>query len=101
MTLYDNKTKRTFVKADYGVKYAGTEIIDLRGNVLITSEDGQFLETQQLYYDQKNEWFYTEKFFKMTDPKNGNTTGEGIDFDKTFRHINYQKVKGIVNENNT
>ena len=101
VTLYDNKTKRTFVKADYGVKYAGTEIIDLRGNVLITSEDGQFLETQQLYYDQKNEWFYTEKFFKMTDPKNGNTTGEGIDFDKTFRHINYQKVKGIVNENNT
>lgn len=99
VTLYDNKTKRTFVKSDQAFQFKGTDIIDLRGNVLITSEDGQFLETQQLYYDQKNEWFYTEKFFKMTDPKNGNTTGEGIDFDKNFRRINYQKVTGILNEN--
>jgi LPS export ABC transporter protein LptC len=97
VTLYDNKAKKTFVKSDYAVKFNGTDIIDLKGNVLISSEDGQFLETQQLYYDQKNEWFYTEQFFKMTDPKNGNTTGQGVDFDKNFRHINYQKVTGILN----
>jgi len=97
VTLYDNKEKKTFVKSDYAVKFTGTDIIDLKGNVLISSEEGQFLETQQLYYDQKNEWFYTEQYFKMTDPKNGNTTGQGVDFDKNFRHINYQKVTGILN----
>ncbi len=97
VTLYDNKAKRTFVKSDYAIKFNGTDIIDLKGNVVITAESGQFLETQQLYYDQKNDWFYTEQFFKMTDPKNGNTTGQGIDFDKNFRRINYQKVTGTIN----
>lgn len=99
VTLYDNKAKRTFVKSDYAVSFKGTDLIDLRGNVKITSEQGgQFLETEQLYYDQKNEWFFTEKYFKLTDPKNGATTGEGIDFNKDFKVINYQKVKGVINE---
>ncbi|MGK4566097.1 LPS export ABC transporter periplasmic protein LptC [Flavobacterium sp. 3HN19-14] len=98
VTLYDNKAKRTFVKSDYAISFKGTNIIDLRGNVTITSEDGQRLETQQLYFDQKNEWFFTEKSFKFTDPKSGSTTGEGIDFNKDFKRVNFQKVRGLVNE---
>ncbi len=98
VTLYDNKAKRTFVKSDYAVSYKGTDVIDLIGNVKITSEQGQFLETEQLYYDQKNEWFFTEKSFKLTDPKNGSTTGQGIDFNKDFKLINYQRVTGIIDQ---
>lgn len=100
VTLFDDKGSQTIVKSDYAVKFNSTDIIDLRGNVVISAQDGQFMETQQMYYDQKNEWFYTEKFFKMTDPKDGNTTGLGIDFDKNFRRVNYQKVTGLLNENN-
>ncbi|MDI1257539.1 MAG: LPS export ABC transporter periplasmic protein LptC [Flavobacterium sp.] len=100
VTLYDSKPqpKRTFIKSDYAISFKGTQIIDLRGNVTITSEDGQRLETEQLYFDQKNEWFFTEKSFKFTDPKSGSTTGEGIDFNKDFKKINFQKVRGLVNE---
>lgn len=100
VTLYDNKVppKRTFIKSDYAISFKGTNIIDLRGNVRITSEDGQLLETEQLYFDQKNEWFFTEKSFKFTDPKSGSTTGEGIDFNKDFKKVNFQKVRGLVNE---
>jgi LPS export ABC transporter protein LptC len=98
VTLYDKKAKKTFVKSDYATSYKLTDIIDLRGNVKITSDQGAFLETQQLYYDQKNEWFYTEQFFKLTDPKNGNTSGEGVDFNKDFTIINYQKVIGTIDQ---
>jgi LPS export ABC transporter protein LptC len=98
VTLYDKNAKKTFVKSDFATSYKLTDIIDLNGNVKISSEQGAFLETQQLYYDQKNEWFYTEKFFKLTDPKNGNTSGEGVDFNKDFTIINYQKVKGIIDQ---
>ncbi|MBC7440535.1 MAG: LPS export ABC transporter periplasmic protein LptC [Flavobacterium sp.] len=98
LTLYDKNAKKTYVKSDFATQYKLSEIIDLRGNVKITSDQGAFLETQQLYYDQKNEWFYTEKFFKLTDPKNGNTSGEGVDFNKDFTIINYQKVKGIIEQ---
>lgn len=98
VTLYDKNAKETFVKSDFATSYKLTDIIDLHGNVKITSDQGAFLETQQLYYDQKNEWFYTEKFFKLTDPKNGNTSGEGIDFNKDFTVINYQNVKGTIEQ---
>jgi LPS export ABC transporter protein LptC len=95
VTLYDNKGKRTFVKSDYAVSYKSTYIIDLQGNVKITSQDGQILETEQLYFDQKNDWFFTEKSFKFTDPK-GVSNGQGIDFSKDFKIINSQRIAGEV-----
>ena len=95
VTLYDEKGKKTFVKSDYAVSYKTTNIIDLQKNVKITSESGQVLETDQLYYDQKNEWFFTEKSFKFTDPK-GISNGQGIDFSKDFKIINSQNIAGKI-----
>jgi LPS export ABC transporter protein LptC len=93
VTLYDQKAKRTFIRSDYAIQFKGTDIIDLQGNVKISSEDNQVLETQQLYFDQKNEWFFTEEKFKFTAPK-GVSNGEGIDFNKDFTIMNTQKFSG-------
>jgi LPS export ABC transporter protein LptC len=93
VTIYDIKGRRTFIKSDYATSYKLTNVIDLKGNVKITSQDGQILETDQLYFDQKNDWFYTEKSFKFTDPK-GVSNGQGIDFSKDFKIINSQKIAG-------
>jgi LPS export ABC transporter protein LptC len=95
VTLYDNKGKKTFVKSDYATSYKLTNMIDLKGNVKINSEDGQTLETDQLYFDQKNEWFFTEKSFKFTDSK-GVSNGTGIDFSKDFKVINSQRIAGEI-----
>jgi LPS export ABC transporter protein LptC len=95
VTLYDINGKRTFIKSDYATSYKLTNIIDLEGNVKITSQDGQILETEQLYFDQKNEWFFTDKGFKFTDPK-GVSNGQGIDFSKDFKVINSQRIAGEI-----
>lgn len=95
VTLYDKNNKRTIILADYATSYKSTNIIDLKGNVKISSQDGQVLETDQLYFDQKNEWFFTEKNFKFTDPK-GSSSGKGIDFSKDFKVINSQKISGEI-----
>ena len=95
VTLYDKKQKRTFIVANYAVSYKQTGIIDLQGKVKITSETGQMLETEQLYFDQKNEWFYTERKFKLTDAK-GISYGQGIDFSKDFKIINSQRINGEI-----
>lgn len=95
VTLYDKKQKRTFITANYAVSYKSTQIIDLIGKVKIRSEAGQILETEQLYFDQKNEWFYTERKFKLTDAK-GVSFGQGIDFSKDFKVINSQRVSGEI-----
>ena len=95
VTLYDKKGKRTFIKSNYAVSYKNTSIIDLQGKVKITSEAGQMLETEQLFFDQKNEWFYTERKFKLTDVK-GVSNGQGIDFSKDFKVINSQRISGEI-----
>lgn len=98
VTLFDENAKKTYVTSKYAVSYKNTDIIDLQGNVKITNDSGQLLETEQLYFDQKNEWFYTEKRYKFTDPK-GVSFGEGIDFSKDFKIINSQKISGEVFQN--
>ncbi|KDN54801.1 hypothetical protein FEM21_20520 [Flavobacterium seoulense] len=95
LTVYDKKEKKTRITSNYAVSYKSTNIIDLQGKVKIVSEDGQKLETEQLYYDQKNEWFFTEKKFKLTDLK-GASNGQGIDFSKDFKVINSQRITGEV-----
>ncbi|MBC7523527.1 MAG: LPS export ABC transporter periplasmic protein LptC [Flavobacterium sp.] len=99
VTLYDEKGKKTFVVSNYAVTFKNTDLIDLQGSVKISNETGQLFETDQLYFDQKNQWFYTEKKYKFTDPK-GISFGEGVDFSKDFKIINSQKISGEVQSAN-
>lgn len=95
LTLYDKNGKETYVDAKYAVSHKATNLIDLQNDVKISNQTGDLLETEQLYYDQKNEWFFTEKKFKFTSAK-GVSYGEGIDFSKDFKKVNSQKISGEV-----
>ncbi len=99
VTLYDQKGAKTYVTSNYAVTYKNTDIIDLQGNVNIWNDQGSRLQTEQLYFDQKNEWFFTEQKFKFTDPK-GVSYGQGIDFSKDFKIVNSQKISGEIEKTN-
>lgn len=95
LTMYDKKGKETYIDAKYAITHKATNIINLQDHVRISNQTGDVLETEQLYYDQKNEWFFTEKKFKFTSPK-GVSYGEGIDFSKDFKKVNSKKISGEV-----
>lgn len=97
VTLVDEGGKNTYVVADYAKAYSKPDIIDLQGNVKITTEDGKRLDTQQLFFDQKNEWFYTEKSFKFTDKDGTYLEGPGLDFSRDFKVFNAQQNRGLIN----
>jgi LPS export ABC transporter protein LptC len=96
VTILDGVSDTTTIKADYAISYKKTDIIDLQGNVVISSNDGKKLMTSQLYFDQKNEWFFTEKYFKFTDAEGSYLEGPGVDFSKDFKIFNTQNSKGEV-----
>ena len=97
VTFYDKSGRKTFVRSDYAVSYKVTQVIDLQGNVRISNESGQVMETPQLYFDQQQDWFFTESRFKLTDPK-GISYGEGIDFSRDFKIVHSQKISGQIDK---
>jgi LPS export ABC transporter protein LptC len=94
LTVYDEQGNKSFVTSNYAISYSKTNIIDLVGKVKITTYDGKVLETEQLYYDQKNEWFFTQKKYKFTNKQNV-IEGIGIDFSKDFKTLDTQQITGV------
>ncbi len=94
VTLIDANGNKTIVVADKAISYKKTEVIDLIGNVKIKTYDGKVLETNQLYFDQKNEWFFTDEAFIFKEADGSFLQGIGIDFSKDFKIFNMQNNNG-------
>lgn len=93
LTVYDDLGNKSFVTSKYAISYSSSGIIELRDQVIITTHDGKKLETEQLYYDQKNEWFFTQKPYRFND-RGSIINGVGIDFSKDFRFLDTQRIQG-------
>lgn len=87
VTFFDKDNNKNTVRANYAKQYTITELIDLQGDVVITTYDGRKLEADQLYYDQKNDWFYTLGKYKASTDKDNFTQGIGVDFDSQLKVI--------------
>jgi len=103
VTVYDANRNRNYIVAKQATVYNKTGIINLVGNVKITAHDGKVMQTQQMFYDQKNNWFFTEHYFKVTDKNKSFFEGIGVDFDQNFKIVNAQQnraeLKEVNNEN--
>ncbi|MEY8020820.1 LPS export ABC transporter periplasmic protein LptC [Muriicola sp. SD30] len=97
---YDKDNNKSTIKANYGIIYSQTNIIDLRGEVVIETHDGKKLETPQLYWDRKEEWIFTQEKFTYTNPEDGTVMdGEGMDFNRDFSFLNAHRTDGLMTIN--
>lgn len=86
LKIYGDDNKLTTIRSNYAIFYTETDIIDLRGNVTVTTHDNKTLVTEQLYYNEKLEWLFTNERWVY-----GPTHGVGFDSDKDFK--NYQMLE--------
>lgn len=89
------------ITGDYSLSYVKTSISEIRGNVVIVNHTDQSrLETDQLFWDRKNKYFFTEKSFVLT---KSNDTIVGVGFESMENLDKYiaKQTKGnlIANEN--
>jgi LPS export ABC transporter protein LptC len=97
LEYFDKDNKKSTITADYGIIYSNTNVIDLRGNVIIESHDGKKLEAPQLYWDRNEEWIFTQEKFTFTNPEDGTIMdGEGMDFNRDFSFFNAHKTYGLM-----
>ena len=87
--------KKSVVISDYAIIYDKTNIIDLQGNVKITTHSNDTLYAEQLYYDQLKEWLFTNKpvtFRTGQDLINGN----GFDSNSKFTNAEVLEITGLI-----
>lgn len=100
LTVFDENNKENYVTSKYAKSHTKNGIVELLDSVVITTHDGKKLFTDQLFYDQKNDWFYTEKYFKFKDENGDYFEGPGVDFSKDFKILNTQKNSGSYKNSN-
>lgn len=95
--FYDQARHKNIVEANYGIIYPSSDMVELHDNVVLTTYDGKKLKTSQLFWDQKEDWIFTDREFSFTDETKGTVTnGIGMDFDKKFSTVKAHKTTGIL-----
>lgn len=93
LNIFD-KNKKSTVVSDYAVVYDKTSIIDLQGNVVITTHDNRILKSDQLYFDRKKEWLFTNQPVTFTSGQDI-IHGNGFDSNGEFSNAEVLEVTGI------
>ncbi|MDO1501533.1 LPS export ABC transporter periplasmic protein LptC [Winogradskyella maritima] len=99
LTIFDKEGNPSKIFADYAISYLNTDLIDLRGNVLLATYTKDSLFTTQMYYDQKNEWVFTNEDYRL---KKGYTdiSGRGFDSSRNFKTYEMHEPSGPIEFNN-
>jgi len=94
LTIYDKDGGESIILSDYAIQYKLTNLVDLRGNVKITTADSSILKAPQLYWNQKLKWAYTDQSYTIK-AKNGSVNnGDGFDANQEFSIFKSRKNKG-------
>ena len=69
ITFDDNGKDSTTIMGNYALTYNKTRVSEIRDNVVIINHtEKSKLETNQLFWDQKEKIFFTEDGFRLTTP---------------------------------
>ncbi|MFQ8804780.1 MAG: hypothetical protein ACLR8Y_06205 [Alistipes indistinctus] len=71
------------------------QLWEAKGNVVATNAQGQKLETEQLFWNQKSKRIYSNVDSKVTQ-KDGVILGEGFESDEQFQDFIFRRPKGKV-----
>jgi len=94
ITFENNGKDSTTILADYSISYSKTMITELKGNVVIMNHTDQSkLYTDQLFWDQNTDYFFSEKKFRLISPDN-DIKGVGFESKKDLTKFLAKKLSG-------
>lgn len=86
----------TTVSGNYALAYPKTKVSEIRGNVVIFNHSEKTkLETNQLFWDQKEHYFFTEDGFRLTTP-NGVINGFGFESKENLKKWIAKDITGDI-----
>ena len=95
LTIFDTDQNQSNIVADFAIVYDETDLIDLRGNVVLSTHQKDTLFAEQLYYDQKRQWLFTNVPVRFR-TKNELIDGNGFDSNRDFTNAQVLEVTGKI-----
>ena len=95
LIIYDDN-KTSIISSDYAIVYNSYRFMEFKGNVEITTTEGELLTTNQLYYDTENEWLFNEDNFEYTDRTN-KIIANRLDSNRDFTDLVTGNLTGSIN----
>ncbi len=94
--FWDKEGKKNTVTADYAIQFDQTGLVDLQNNVVVITADSVVLNSDQLYWDQKNKWVFTDKPYKIRFKDGSYNEGAvGFDSSEDFTTFLSRKNQGV------
>ncbi|GGF76930.1 LPS export ABC transporter periplasmic protein LptC [Wenyingzhuangia marina] len=82
------------VTGDYAISYANTAISEIIGHVVVVNhENGVVLNTDQMYWDQKEDYYFTEQPFTIYTEKD-TMNGVGFESESNLNNWILNNTKG-------
>lgn len=93
-------TIESTLTANYAIFLEKQELWEAKGNVIATNAQGQKLETEQLFWNQKSGRIYSNVDSKVTQNDGESVIiGEGFESDDRFQEFVFRRPKGRVEVN--
>lgn len=93
----DSEIINSTITAKYAIYFQEKELWEARNDVVAVNDKGEQLNTEQLFWDQKNEFIYSKKFTKITN-KDGVFQGKnGFEAEQNFTKWKLIGSEGTVN----
>lgn len=93
--FWNDKNEKSTVTADYAIQYENTGLVDLRSNVVIVTSDSVVLKAQQLYWDQKTQWVFTNEPYQIKFKDGSYNDGARFDGNQDFTIFLSRKNQGV------
>ena len=93
--FFDSDSTKNTIVADSAIVHESYDLIDMRNNVKIITADSVILTTNQLYWDTKKEWVFTDRAYTIRLSNGTENNGVGFDSNQDFTIFNSRSNTGI------
>lgn len=91
----DSGKVKTTLKANYGIRYEESKRTEVKYKVVVTNINGEVLNTEQLFWDEKTRKIYTKEFVKITTKKEI-LMGTGLEANEDFSEYEIKNISGTI-----
>ena len=93
--FWNENGEESTVTSDYAIQYDESQLIDLRKNVVIVTADSVELHAEQLYWDQENQWVFTDRPYRIKFKDGSYNEGAQFDSNQDFTIFLSRRNQGV------